>query len=184
MDKIKSTDAVSAAVRGRNQGHEDSVSAGFFVIRAYRNGELLFEDQGPNLIVNEGLNHKQSVVFLDDTKVGTWFLGLTSGSPTIAAGDTMASHGGWTEITAYAEANRQTWVGVAGSVGVSTNAASPAVFTVNANDTVIGGVFMTSNSTKGGTTGVLMSARAFASNRTLQANDTIEITYQQSDANA
>ncbi|GAG46997.1 unnamed protein product, partial [marine sediment metagenome] len=34
--------------------------------------------------------------------------GLTDGTPTPAAGDTMASHGGWTEVVAYDEGVRQT----------------------------------------------------------------------------
>jgi hypothetical protein len=61
---------------------------------------------------------------------------------------------------------------------VITNSASPAAFTINGTTTV-GGAFLISNSTKGGTTGTLFSAADFASpgDRSVANGDTLNVTY-------
>jgi hypothetical protein len=61
---------------------------------------------------------------------------------------------------------------------VATNSASPATFTINATST-IAGAFLTSISTKGGTTGILFSASDFSSpgDRAVVSGDTLSVTY-------
>jgi hypothetical protein len=52
------------------------------------------------------------------------------------------------------------------------------VFTISANGTGIGGLFLTSSNSKGGTTGTLYAAAAFsAGNKTLDDNDVLSVTY-------
>jgi hypothetical protein len=55
---------------------------------------------------------------------------------------------------------------------------SPAAFSINAT-AVIGGAFLTSDNTKGGTTGVLFSAADFAApgDRNVVSGDTLSVTY-------
>ena len=65
-------------------------------------GNIKWEDEGKNLIVSTGLDY----LLENDLVASTLYIGLTDASPTVAAGDTMASHAGWTEITAYDEAAR------------------------------------------------------------------------------
>jgi hypothetical protein len=94
----------------------------------------------------------------------------------------MASHAGWTEVTAYSEATRP-----AATFGTSTtadpsvisNTASVAVFNITST-TVVGGAFLTSNNTKGGTTGTLFSASDFQSpgDRSVASGDVLNVTYQ------
>ena len=92
----------------------------------------------------------------------------------------MASHGGWTENQTYSQGTRPAWSGVAGAAGAATNSASPSVFSANGGSTA-GGVFLTSNSTKGGTTGTLYSAVVFTGgDRTLLSGDTLNVTYNHS----
>jgi len=59
-----------------------------------------------------------------------------------------------------------------------TNTASKAVFTINGTTTV-GGAFLTSNDTKGGTTGTLFSAADFQSpgDRSVVSGDILNVTY-------
>jgi len=61
---------------------------------------------------------------------------------------------------------------------VITNSASPASFSINATAT-IGGAFLISNNTKGGTTGTLFSAADFQSpgDRSVVSGDTLNVTY-------
>lgn len=139
-------------------------------------GNLLWEDRRENLTTNEGLNEILDKFWKGSTYTAAFYVGITGNSPTFAAGDTMASHAGWTEVTAYDEATREALtLGSVSGQSVS-NSAFKAQFTISANGTAIGGAFITTNSTKGGSTGILMGGAALSANRTLNDNDTLDIT--------
>lgn len=130
-----------------------------------------------NLVVNAGLNDSLDKHLKGSAYTAAWYVGLMSGTPTVAAGDTMASHAGWTEVTAYDEATRQTLTLGAVAAQSVDNAASKANFTISANSTTIGGAFLTTVNTKGGTTGTLYGGGAFsAGNKVLDDNDTLAVT--------
>jgi hypothetical protein len=121
--------------------------------------------------------------FKGSAYTAAWYIGLygaaASNSP--AAGDTMASHAGWTEIVPYSNATRPAatfGTATTANPSVQTNSASPASFTINATATV-GGAFLVSNSTKSGTTGVLFSASDFTApgDRSVASADTLNVTY-------
>jgi len=134
-------------------------------------GNVKWTDEGKNLIVNTGLDY----LLENDIVASTLYIGLTDASPTVAAGDTMASHSGWTEVTAYDEAARPAWGQGAASGGVTTNATA-ATFTASGT-TNVGGGFLTTVATKGGTTGTLFSVKAATEgNRALVAADTLDVT--------
>ena len=103
----------------------------------------------------------------------------------MAAADTMASHAGWTEVTAYSEAVRQTLtLGAVASQSVD-NSASKAAFSINADATTIGGAFITTDNTKGGTTGTLAGAAAFTGgNKAADNGDTLNVTVTLTQASA
>jgi hypothetical protein len=134
-------------------------------------GNLKWSDEGKNLIVNTGLDF----LLQNDIVASTLYIGLTDATPTIAAGDTMASHSGWTEVTAYSEAARPAWGQGAASGGVTTNS-SAVTFTANGT-TNVGGGFLGTNATKGGTAGTLFSVKAASEgNRSLVSADTLDVT--------
>ena len=142
-----------------------------------KHGNLKWVDYIENLVVNVGLDDSLDKYLKGSTYTAAHYCGLTDGTPTVVAGDTMASHTGWAEVTAYDEANRPTitW----GSVSSQSvdNSANKAVFTVSANNTVIGGACVATNNTKGGSTGTLYGAGAFtAGNKTLDDNDVLNVT--------
>lgn len=137
-------------------------------------GNLKWEESRENLVTTEGLNDVLNKYFKGSAYTAAWYVGL-KGAGTIAIGDTSASHAGWTESTAYAEAARQTLtLGTVSAASVS-NTASKAVFTMNGTAT-IAGAFLISVSTKGGTTGTLFSASDFSTSRTLASGDTVTVT--------
>lgn len=139
-----------------------------------RDGNLKWVEQVDNLVVTVGLTDLVDKYFKGSAYTAAWYVGL-KGAGTIAAGDTMASHGGWSEITAYSEANRQALTLGTVSGGSASNTLSKAVFTINGTATVAGAFLSTSN-TKGGTTGTLYGATDFSSSRGVESGDTLSIT--------
>lgn len=139
-------------------------------------GEIKWIERIKNTFVNSGLNY-----LLDSGFGGTEYLGL-KGSGTPNADDTMASHGTWSEITAYTEGTRPTYSHASAASQAITNSASKAVYSINATTTIYG-IFCTTNSTKGGTTGTLISATDFASSKGADSGDSLEVTYTVTAAN-
>lgn len=134
-------------------------------------------DDIQNIVVNAGLNYLLDAGLSGGAQITTWYLLLTDGTPTVAAGDTMSSHAGWAEVTAYDESTRAAWTDGGVSSQSVTNSASAAVFTISADSTTVGGAGLTSVSTKGGTTGTLYAAGAFsAGDKGLDDGDTLTVT--------
>lgn len=140
------------------------------VVCTAADGSELWRDDGKNLVVNTGLDF-----FLSNAlDAAGLYIGFTDADPTVAAADTMTSHAGWAEVTGYDETARQGWTqGAVASQSIS-NSASLATFTVTA-ETTVGGAFMSTDATKGGTTGTLFNAKAFAGNYTVPAGSTITV---------
>lgn len=139
--------------------------------------ELVDKWSSHNLVVNEGLNHMLDVVLHNGTQVTTWYVGVFEGNYTPVAGDTAATFPtNATECTAYDEATRQAYNEAAPSSQSITNSASKATFTFNASKTIYGG-FLSSVSTKGGTTGTLMAADRAATSKLVVAADQLLVTY-------
>jgi hypothetical protein len=183
-EKSKAVDNMASSVIS-NGGATAGVKGGgvFEVICRDKDGNVKWSAQSHNLVVNVGLQDMSTKYFSGSSYTAAWYIGLygAGASNTPAAGDTMASHAGWTEITAYSEATRQACTfGTATTAdpSVITNSASPAAFTINGT-TTIGGAFLTSNNTKSGTTGTLFSASDFSSpgDRSVVSGDSINVTY-------
>lgn len=132
----------------------------------------------PNGIVNDGLNKLLNVMFVSATQITGWYVGLISNTSysALAAGDTMGSHSGWTESVAYSGSTRPQWTAGTSSAKSTTNS-STVDFAINADGTVIKGIFITSDNTKSGTTGTLWSTGLFGGDQTLANGDTLKITY-------
>lgn len=138
-------------------------------------GNLKWREHKHNLVVDAGLNDSLDKHFKGSAYTAAWYVGLTTASNTFATGDTMASHAGWTESTVYSNGTRPTLtLGTVASKSVD-NSASKAVFNINGSGTV-GGSFIATDSTKGGSTGTLYGGAAFGANRTVASGDTITVT--------
>lgn len=184
IDKSKAVDQAVASVSAGGSATDKVRAGGVFRIRCTdKDGNLKWEEQSHNLVVNEGLQDMNAQYFTGSGYTATWYLGLygAASSNNPAAGDTMASHGGWTEVTAYSQATRPQCVfgtPTTADPSVATNSASPAVYSINGT-TVVGGAFLTNSNTKGGTTGKLFSAADFSApgDRSVVSGDTITVTY-------
>lgn len=141
-------------------------------------GELKGIYDVPNGIVDEGLNHILDTEFHGAAQISTWYIGLVdnSGWTAFADADTLASHSGWTESTAYTESTRVEWAEDAAASRSISNTTT-ADFSVNASGN-LKGIFVSSNSVKSsGTSGTLWSTAAFSSVVSVSNGDTLKVTY-------
>lgn len=131
-----------------------------------------------NGINNTALNDILSVYLGGGTQKPTWHFGCidNAGFSALNVNDTIASHAGWVENQAYAEAVRQTFTPGAVAGQAITNP-TPATFTINA-PAVIQGLFLVSNNVKGGTSGLLWATGLFPGGpQTLIAGQPLKVTY-------
>jgi len=183
-EKLTATDHVFSGLTCNLKTGEEAKATGLFEIKCHdKDGNLKWEAQSKNLVVNVGLAYMAGTALTSVTQITTWYLGLYGAGATNnpAAGDTMASHAGWTEVIAYSNANRVATTFVTATTAnpsVVTNSASPATFNINGTTTV-GGAFLTSGSAKSGTVGTLFSAADFGSpgDRSVVSSDTLSVTY-------
>lgn len=139
-----------------------------------RKPKLKWKENFTNIVVTVGLNKLLDATFKTGLTTPAWYVGL-KGTGTPVAGDTMASHASWAELTPYSNANRPTYTPGTIAAGAVDNSASKAVFNINGTSTIFG-AFLVDNNTKGGTTGTLYGVGDFASSRPVENNDTLNVT--------
>lgn len=183
-DKVKSQDVATSSLIAGGSAADSASAKGVYKIQCHdAQGNLKWEAEAPNLVVNVGLQDMNAKYFTGTTYTAAWYLGLYGSGATNspAAGNTMASHSSWTEVTDYSQATRPACTfgtPTTANPSVATNSASPATFSINAT-TVVGGAFLTSDNTKGGSTGTLYSAADFSApgDRSVVSGDTLSVTY-------
>ena len=182
MEFSSAKDQVSASLITR-PGLGESVGAGgvYTVTCVGTDGVEKWSDTFHNLVVNQGITNMNSVYFASGSQTTTWYLGLVTGpgsGTTFAAGDTLASHAGWTENTDYTPSGRKAVTfGAATSANPSviSNSAAPTSFSMNGTAT-IAGAFLASVSS--GTSGILFSAGDFTGgDKSVASGDTLNVTY-------
>lgn len=154
---------------------------GYFEVVHRRNGKVLSREKVHNLVTNEGLDHILDVILNGATQITTWYVALFEDDHAVAAGDTYAVPG-YTECTAYDEGTRQEYEEAAASSQSITNSANKATFTMSDTKTVYGAALVgggTDGSTKGNTAGggTLLCAAQFSSSKSVEDDDTLEVTY-------
>jgi hypothetical protein len=142
-----------------------------------KDGNLKWEEEVFNGIVDEGIHYLLDAGFNGGTQDTTHYVGLVdnSGFTAFDNADTMSSHSGWSENTSYDESTRVAWNPDAAASRAVTNSTT-VDFTMNATAT-IKGIFVSSDSTKSGTTGTLWATAAFSSNASVVSGDVLKVTY-------
>jgi len=174
-------DAVGAAViRG---GAVDGCAGfgGVFKITCHgADGQLKWENEFHNLVVNEGLQDLNNKYFKGSAYTAAWYLGLVTGpgsGTTYSATDTLASKA-WTEFTNYSGNRKAVTFGTPtlADPSVISNSASPAVFSISGAGGTVAGAFLTSVAT--GTSGILFSEGDFTGgDKIVASGDTLNVTY-------
>jgi hypothetical protein len=124
-----------------------------------------------NTVVTAGKTQLLDCQFAGSGCISTWYVMLKH-TGTIAAGDTLASHAGWTEATPYS-GNRPS-ISWSAASGNSKTASSAVSFSINATDTDVAGACIASAAS--GTSGTLYSCSNFGSVRSVVSGDTVTVT--------
>jgi hypothetical protein len=181
VDISKATDVASASLMATGRGTESVGAGGVYTVECVgADGQIKWTETFHNLVVNEGLQDMNTKYFKGSTYTAAWYLGLVQGpggSNTYAAGDTLASHAGWTETAAYSGTRKAVTFGTATTADPSVidNSASVASFAMNATVTVAGAFL---GSVDSGTSGVLFSVGSFTGgDKFVDSGDTLNVTY-------
>ena len=182
--KATSTDTTSGLVISNKRSGEGASGGGVFHFKCYdKDGNLKWEDTAKNLVVNTGLQDMNTQYFNTPSPyTSAWYIGLVddSGFSAYAAGDTLASHGGWTETTAYSGGNRATatfGTATTADPSVIDNSGSVGVFTITGTVTVKG-AFLCDTQDNTDNTGLLFSVSSFTGGvRSVISGDTLNVTY-------
>ena len=181
-NKAKSSDTLGASVAAGGATKNGVAGGGVFTVQCFdKDGNLKWEEKNRNLVVNEGLQDMNTNYFKGSSYTAAWYIGLVTGpgaGNTYAAGDTLASHAGWSEDSNYSGSRKAVTFGTATTADPSVidNSGSPSSFSITGTTTV-GGAFLCSVAS--GTSGVLFSVSSFQSpgDRSVVSGDTLNVTY-------
>src|SRR5690242_3013282 len=136
LERTQINDAAAVSIASQNE----SISAlnaprfGFEFVCTDADGNEKWRETVFNLVTTQGKNNIIDNQFKASGYTATWYLGL-KGTGTIAAADTLASHGGWSEINPYS-GNRPAIT--FGSTSAGSNTATAVSITANTTATVYG----------------------------------------------
>lgn len=189
-DRARYLDLLASAGRLTDEIHVPHVDAFVLLPRAAdlraRMVELLerkWTDLAPNTVTTVGKNDLLDKYIAGSSYTAAFYMGLISSTSysAIAAGDTMSSHAGWLEAgtannPTYSQSTRVAPSWSSASSG-SKASSSNIVFSITSTGTAKG-AFLTTVSTKDGTTGILFSAGLFTQgDRAVVSGDTINGSY-------
>lgn len=151
---------------------------GRFYTQVVRNGVEGPWEADDNMVVDQGIMHFLNATLDQAAQNAAYYIALFSGNVTVVSTWTAANFtANSTEFTNYTESNRVLWandVAAANSIGNDT---TPAVFTIATGGGTVRGAALLSVATKSATTGVLIAASRFASDKVLAEDEELRIKY-------
>jgi len=107
-EKANSVDTIATSVTSGGVLDGQIEAGGAFTVQCFdKDGNLKWEAEKHNLVVNVGLKDMNDKYFLGSSYTAAWFIGLygAAASNNPAAGDTASSHAGWTRINGIQPSN-------------------------------------------------------------------------------
>lgn len=132
-------------------------------------GQLRWREDVHNVVCTAGKTDIIDKYLKGSSYTAAWYV-ILAGTGTKAAGDTLASHAGWAEVTPYA-GNRPaiTW----GTTASGSNTSVATSISITGTATVAGAGSCTVNT---GTSGVLYNVSDFSASRSVISGDTLNVT--------
>lgn len=132
-------------------------------------GQVKWREEFSNLVTTAGKTDIVDKYLKGSGYTAAWYC-LLKGTGSAAAGDTLASHAGWSEVTPYS-GNRPTitW----GTTSSGSNTSSAVGISITGSATVAGAGVSSVNT---GTSGTLYSAGDFSASRSVISGDTLNVT--------
>jgi hypothetical protein len=170
-DMIPAADVASAGlvVRPALSDALPAPAAVFDIECVGADGRVKWRESVRNLVTTPGKTDIIDKYLKGSSYTAAWFL-LLAGAGTKAAGDTLASHAGWSELTPYS-GNRPaiTW----GTTSSGSNTSSAVSIAITGTATVAGAGTSSVNT---GTSGILYNVADFSSSRAVVNGDTLNVT--------
>lgn len=167
----------------REIDHGNLGFTGIVHLNHIRNGRAIYREVSKNLIVDQGLNHFLNVVMGVDAKITTWYVGIFKNNVTPAAADVPATALGVGTFGEGQDAdydlpltNKPEYIDAPAAAKVMSNSGTPASFTIAATLTIYG-AFISSIAAKTATTGTLLAAKKFDTQRAVIDNDILTVQY-------
>jgi len=191
ISKAKSTDQYAGTVGKQSGSFQGAMGGGTFTLTCYdKDGNIKWQDDAKNLVTNSGLQFMNDRYFTGSTYTAAWYIGLVdnAGFTAYAAGNTMASHAGWSENTSYSGTDRGTatfGTPTTANPSVISNSDSQASYSITGTAT-IRGAFLTTTQDNSTNTGILFSVADFEApgSRSVVDGDTLNVRYDFSLADA
>lgn len=132
----------------------------------------------PNRVVDQGIMHLLTTTLAQGTANSAFYIAPFTGSVTVAATWTAANFTtNSTEFTNYNEATRVLWAKDAAASNAIGNATTPALFTIGTGGGTVRGAALISASAKSATTGVLIAAARFGTDKVMAVDEELRIRY-------
>jgi hypothetical protein len=176
-DKLNVTDGVTAGLVARPSIGEDLNVVGTYTMECIgADGQVKWTETFKNTVMTAGKNLLLDTYLGGSSYTAAFKVGL-KGAGTQVIGDTLASHAGWAEITAYSGSRPTPAFSAASSGSKATSAA--AAFSINGTATVAGAMLVHAGSATPGetATGTLFSAGDFSGSRSVVNGDTLNVSY-------
>lgn len=179
QDEMNTVEGLGAGLVARPMGSEQMEAHGRYVAQCFdKDGNLKWSEEFDNLVTTVGKNDMLDKYLAGTTwSTGTVYMGL-KGTGTAAAGDTMSSHSGWSELNCSSSSGARLATTFS-SASAGAKATSSAVsFSITSSATVAGCFIVIGGSaTNANTTGTLFSAGDFSASRSVVNGDTLNVTY-------
>ena len=180
-ENSQTQDSVQAGMIANKQAADTVGAGGVFSVECVgADGQVKWTDTFHNLVMNEGVQDMNTKYFKGSAYTAGFFLGLVTGpgsGTTYVAGNTLATHAGWTENTSYSGSRKAvTFNGATlANPSVISNSSAPSSFSMTATTTIAGAFLCTVSS---GTSGILFSAGDFTGgDKFVDSGDTLNVTY-------
>jgi len=178
LGKMKSSVKLTSHLDARAGISEGFKPRGRWYMVCHRKSEELWREPWKNVIVNSAVKHMlNQAIGTGETHITGWYIGLIVTGGTVASGDALESHAGWTEMTAYTGVSRPKWQPDAVSGKTIDNSTNKGTFSISAS-TSVGGAFMCSQISAGveSATETMWAAGMLGTERTgLQDGDTLTV---------